>query len=386
MISKIIQTQPYFFKKILTYYDINCWGDQQLKVSGFQHYNWLIDINACFSDYPTGDIIDRTCTIQQPWLVHVQRPWKKPISTLTLNQCFEQRVQELCQQSQQINLFYSGGIDSTAMAIAFLKHCKNFEQLRIIYTPSSLKENPAFFFLLQNTSGLQMVDFSGDYYLEQNLDGNFVTADGADDFTASMDQSFYENIGYQALFERWQNFFFNQTKNIDLVDWCENVFFADRGLEIQNLLQARWFFYTACKLQKFPLNLFGLLQPNQSPPVAFFHCDYFESWFAHNTEKIFPRPDYRSYKQPLKDYIFEFDQNKTYFNNKTKYNSSQLTSYRNKKIMLQNLQYIMLLSDHRRISWSNLPLMSKKEYLQNYGNTLDYLFAPCMQNSTSTTG
>lgn len=371
---RILQTQPYFFKKLLSYHDIECWGNQQLRVKGFEHYNWLVDLNACFSTDPTGDIVDRTLTVKQPWLVHVLRPWSRPGPTGSFDLCMQQRVQQLCQAQQPVNVFYSGGIDSTAMLVGFLTHCANLSQLRVIYTPSSIKENPNFFFMLQDRPELELVDFSGDVYLEQNLDGIFVTADGADDFTASLDQSFFDKVGYDGLHQPWQDYIYQQTQNSDMVDWLEQVYFNNRGVEISTLLQARWFFYTACKMQKFPLNLVGLLQSQQPAPVAFFHSEMFEHWFANNTDKIVTSNDYTSYKQDLKTYIWEYDRNENYRKQKTKYNSSQLTSYRNKKIMLHNTQYIMLLSDHSQIRTPNLPFMSNKEYRHAYGHSLDYLF------------
>jgi len=368
----ILETQP-AFKKILQYHGIKFTGERQVKVPGFDHYNWLVDINACFSTKADGDIIDRTKSICQPWLVHVQRPWQQPgQNNIDLADCFQRRVQQLLTQHQKLNLLWSGGIDSTAMLASFLQHCNNLDQLRILYTINSIKENPGFFLLLQQID-VELLEFGGDVYLKQTLDGQFVSADGADDITASLDQSFYEQVGWTGLHAKWTDLFFDRTQNIDFVDWC-GQWFETSGCEISTVFQARWWFYTACKIQKFSTSLAGLIHDDQPLPIGFYDCEWFEHWSAHNLDKIMPKPSYKSYKQCLKDYIFNYDHDQHYRDHKQKENSAQLVWYRNKKQILQGKQYIMLLSDGTRIRTPNLPLISEKEYRATHGHSLDYLF------------
>ena len=369
----IIYATQWFFEKILKYHNIDYYGTTQFKVKNFNQYNWLIDINGCFSTKPSGDIVDRTSTIQQPWKMHLKRPWVVPIKQLTLEQCFEKRIDELTQQNQKINLLWSGGIDSTAMVVGFLNHCANLSQIRILYSTYSIKENPYFYLLLEKNQSIEMIEFSGDVYLNQNFDGIFVTADGADDITASLDDSFYQAIGYEKLNQSWKNLFFEKTNSVEFVNFCES-YFQHSGRPIETVLEARWWFYTSCKIQKFPSLQAGILQDHQPLAVGFFDCYDFEHFTFFNTNLIIPNKKYQSYKQFLKDYIYNFDHNKTYHENKQKENSNQLSLYRDKKMILQSTRYIMLLSDGTRIRTDNLPFLSEIEYRKKYGNTLDYLF------------
>jgi hypothetical protein len=373
MSSAIYNTQP-CFKKILNYHGIKFSGDAQPKIDGFEQYNWLVDINECFSSAPSGDIVDRTQTVHQPWLMQVCRPWTVPVgSRLSLEQCFEKRVHDLTQNGQIVNLFWSGGIDSTAMVVGFLNHCKDLSQVRVLYSANSQKEHPGFYLLLQTIPQIELVEFGGDVYLNQNFDGMFVSGDGADDLTASIDWSFFEKHQWSVLHQPWKSFFYDLTQNTNFVDFCEQ-WFALSGRPIDTVLEARWWFYTATKIQKFPSELAATIHDHQPLPLGFFDCYEFEHFMWHNLDLIIPNKNYSSYKQFLKDYIFLYDKDARYKKNKEKQSSSQLALYKSKKVILQNKHYIMLLADGTRIRTPNLPLLSEIEYRKIYGNSLDYLF------------
>lgn len=372
MKPEIYHTQ-YFFSKVMQYHGLRFTGREQWRVDGFPKHNFLVDINACFSANPSGDIIDRTLTVKQPMRMWVQRPWSVPLIAPDLETCFENTVQDLESKHKAINLFYSGGIDSTAMVTAFLKHSQGRCPVRVLYSTYSVIENPGFFLHLQQSPQIEMIDFSGDVYLTQNLDGVFVTADAADDLTASLDDSFFDRVGYQGLNQPWQEFFWSMTKNTDLVDFCTEWFGHSGGM-VKTVLQARWWFYTISKIQKFPATATTILQDHQGLAVGFYDNVWFESYMYFNQDKIIPQDDYRTYKQFLKDYIWDYNRDTQYRDRKTKVNSGQLNSYRKKRLALQSRQHILLLSDGTRVATSNLPLLSELEYRQHYGDTLDYLF------------
>lgn len=372
--TPLIYNTTSYFKNLLTYHGIEFSGESQYRVAGFDRYNSLVDTNACFSTAPSGDIVDRTNTIKMPWNMWVHRPWIVPVEQPgTLDECFQQRVNELLSTGQQLNLFWSGGIDSTSMLVGFLNHCSNLEQIRVLYSTNSIKENPNFFLILEQHPNIEMVEFSGDVYLEQDLDGLFISADGADDLTASLDDSFYARIGYQGLQSLWPDYFYKQTGNSNLIDSFEQ-FCQTSGRSIYTILEARWWFYTATKIQKFPSILSGALQDHQPLPLGFYDCYVFEHYMFYNLDQIIPNKNYNSYKQFLKDYIYKYDKNTDYQTNKQKVTSEQLNLYKNKKQILQSKQYIMLLSDGTRIRTPNLPFLSEKEYRQQYGDNLNYLF------------
>ena len=371
----IYRTQPEFFKKILGYHGVPVINDgrkEQFKIDGYSDYNHLVDINRCFSSQPSGDIVDRTGRVAMPFKMYVQRPWANGQHS-TLDKFFENRVNELTANHAKLNLFWSGGIDSTAMMVGFLRYCKDLSQVRVMYSTYSMKENPGFFLILESHPEIELVEFAGDVYLEQNYDGMFVTADGADDLTASLDRSFYDEVGYKGLDRPWQELFSQHNNDSKFLEFCEQ-WFKGSELPIQTVLQARWWFYAMCKIQKWSPQTGSVLKDWQPLPLAFFDCDEFESYMYHNMKLSIDNRHYISYKKFLKDYIFEFDGNTGYQRNKEKVNSGQLFLYMRKRVILRNKQYIMLLNDGTRIRTQHLPFLSEIEYRREHGDTLNYLF------------
>ena len=213
-------------------------------------HNLIIDINRIFSTKPKFEPIDRTLQTVSPYRICVSRPWKIPQHKLTLDNALEQRVKKLSLSNQKINVFWSGGIDSTATVTAFLKHLANLSQLRILYSPYSTYEHPGYVDFLKNFPQAEMVDISGEIYLNDQFDGMFITGDGGDELNASLDESYFEHYGFNHLHSGWKDFFYKQTKKLNFVDnlveKCEQHFLA-AGRPIETILEARWWFYATCK-------------------------------------------------------------------------------------------------------------------------------------------
>ena len=374
----ILKTLPVYFNKVLKYHGlVNELQEEKFKqfsVTGFEQWNMLQKINNCFSNNARGDIIDRTEFSKCPVNYHKTRTWSVPTSNiLSLDDCFRLRVTELTSTNQKINLFWSGGIDSTSVLIGFLKHCNNINQLRIIYSTASMKENPGFFLELVSIPELEMLEFGGSVYLTQELDGTFVSADAADELTASLDESFFKDITYEGLHKPWEDFFYNRTKNTDLIDFCKS-WFEVSGRPIETILQARWWFYTTCKIQKYTADRNDILNDNQPLVVGFYDTPEFEAYTYFRIDSLMVNKNYKSYKQFLKDYIYDFNKDISYLRDKSKQNSVQLGLYADKRLVLNFNKYIMLLSDGTRIRTPSLPLLSEKEYRDTYGDSLNYLF------------
>jgi hypothetical protein len=373
--SLLYQTQTGYFKPLLTFrgIDFKEVGEYQYKISGFDEYNYLVDINSCFSTHPSGDIIDRTNQVSMPFNFHIDRPWSTKPLPIALDECFRLRVSDLTNCNKKLNLLWSGGIDSTAMIVGFLKYCTNLDQLRILYSSYSIKEHPRFFLDLLQIPAIEMVEFSGDVYMNQDFDGLFVSADVADDITASLDQSFFEEVGFKGLHSSWKDLFYKKTNDLNFVNFCEKYFLTSQ-IPINTVLQARWWFYVICKIQKFPPNYAKVLNDDQPLAVGFFDTEEFETYTYYNMEKIIESTNYNTYKQFLKDFIYNYDKDLNYKKNKQKIGSRQLAWYASKRSALKSSNYIMLLRDGTRIRTKNLPLISQIEFEKQYGNTLDYLF------------
>lgn len=360
---------PLYSKKLFQFNDLEILTSVGSfhKVRGFDTYNYLIDVNRMFSSQPRFDPVDRTDLAQGPVVYSPERKWKVPAQELSLNQALQCRVNELTQRGCRLNLLWSGGIDSTAIAVAFLKHCTDLKALRILYSPWSTYEHPEFYKLLQDRSDIELLDISGEQYLDLDLDGIFISGDCGDELHASLDQSFFERHGYEFLFSSWKDFFYSQLPDHSFIDFCEQHFSA-AGKPIQTVLDARWWFYASCKLtsilnsQKLSFFTSGHSTFDPTRLVGFFNCDAYEQFIYFNTDQIVLNSNYASWRQFLKDYCCEFDNLEHWRINKEKFNSSQMQKYTLKKEILRDQRNIMLLDNGLTVATPNLPFFGRSEW------------------------
>jgi hypothetical protein len=375
----LVSTNPGFFKKILTWHNIQYQPTGNLfKFKNFDSYNNMIAINEIFSSAPTNQPIDRTGLVHSPINYYLDRPWVIPTQQLTLDQVLHERVNNLLKMQHTVNLCWSGGIDSTTMVTAFLKHAPDKKKLRILYSPHSTYEHPDYLAFLKTFSDIELVDTSGTIYLNSKFDGIFVTGDGGDELMGSLDKSFFTKYGYNSLYGHWKDFFWQINADSNFIEFCERHF-AQSGRPIETVLEARWWFYATCKNTSL---LYDLQLPhfldydnfNINHLHGFFDCEEFEKFIYWNTDKIINSSEYCTWKQVLKDYCCGFDGFTEWAKTKSKAGSNQFQGYTLKKLLLKDRRWIMILSDATRIATSNLPFLTKKDYRTTYGHQLDYLF------------
>ena len=338
------------------------------KVQEFDHYNNLIDLNSIFSTFPAGDPVDRTETVTGPFAFAVQRPWQPAQAKQDFSEVIALRVNYYLNTGKKLNLCWSGGIDSTCLVAGFLQHTAHLDQLRILYSPWSVYENREFFeYLKTNYPALDMLDISGDVYLETVFDGIMINGHGGDEFTASLDESFFDTVGYQGLHQPWQSLITDPT----LQEFCTE-YFALAQRPIDTVLEARWWFYAATKSQIFAPR--DSVFATNATTSAFFNCQEFEDYMWHNIDQVIDNNNYISYKQFMKQYIYRFWPNDNYLKLARKVSSLQFVLYTRKKTELLGQQWIAYLSDGTAIRTPNLPLFSECEFKNTYGDSLEYLF------------
>lgn len=380
MKPELLAINPQYFHKILNWKNVQYdFVGNLFKVNGFKDYNNLLDINSVFSSYPFGDLVDRTSTIKLPFKFKVLRDWKIPESCSSFDDLMHSQVMKHVCTNKKLNLCWSGGIDSTSMVVAFLKHAPDLKQLRVVYSPFSVYENREFLELLnRDYPEIEKLDISGDVYMDNHFDGILLNGHGGDEFVSSLDDSFYDKVGGDGLYKPWKDFFYKENKDNSLIEFAEN-YFSKAGKPIETVLDARWWFYASSKSQVFQItdNVFLANQKNTSinDTVAFYDNIEFESYMYFNPHLIIEdRYNYKTHKNFMKKYIFEFDNNSDYFKNKAKSNSLQFAWYTLKKVCMLDLRWIAKLSDGSAISTPNLPFFSKREFEKIYGSDLDYLF------------
>jgi hypothetical protein len=360
---------PLYFEKLLEFNDFEILErvGGLYKIHGFDSYNQLLNINSIFSDNPRFDPVDRTGSVIGPVKYAVERSWNIPIKEIKLETALENRVLDICSTGEKINILWSGGIDSTAILVAFLEYTKDLSQCRVIYSPWSTYEHPGFFKLLQTIPKIELLDISGEIYLDLNLDGIIVSGNSGDEIHASLDESFFSHHGYDFLFSPWRDFFYKKIPDDQFINFCEQ-YFSRSGRPIETVLDARWWFYVATKitgiLNTQNLNFFTS-GPDKFDPrrlIGFFDCNHYEQFIYFNIDKIICSDNYASWKQFLKDYCDRYAQFDDWRINKSKFGSAQIGVYTQKKSVLNDSRHLIILENGDRISSLNLPFFNLEEW------------------------
>lgn len=379
--TSVAAINPFYQKKILDIHHV----DHELvsdlfKVAGYSDHNHLVDINRIFSAAPGFGLADRNGHVRHPVKYYTPHSFKVPSKVYSLDQAAEATVQQISAAGTRINIFWSGGIDSTFIVTAFLKHISDHSQLRILYSPWSTYEHPEYLGFLRGFPQVELIDISGEVYLDTTaLDGCYITGDGGDESHASLDEKFFNTHGFDVLHSNWLDFFKQQNNNEKFLEFCQG-FFAGAGRPIDTVLEARWWFYISCKYYgqmfqvKWPFMMGSYDNFSPERLISFFDTEYYQSFAYHNTDKIIVKDDYTNWKQFLKDYCYEFDQLSNWCATHKKLTSSQLLEYSFKKIALLDRRWLMFLSDGTRIATPNLPFFSAREFDNCYGQTLSELF------------
>jgi hypothetical protein len=376
---KILKASWPYFQKFLTYHgleitptyrDPSIWGGDQVKISGYSEYNFLLDINYCLSSRPSGLVRDRTETVRLPFLTQHAGSWVIPDQAPDLSTCFFNRVKCIESRHSIVNLMWSGGIDSTAMVVAWLKFANSDTKIRILYSLDSIKENLEFFLHLQTQTRIDLKEIGGNVFYKNDLDGVEINGGAGDDITASIDQSFYDNVEWRGLQSPWRDFFWKKNPDQKFMDFCEK-WFSLSGLEIDTVLAARWWFYIN---KMSPSGSSRIVRKSYTMSESFFADSLFTAHFYHNIDSLIASPSWKTYKQSIKNFIYDYYPDSEYRDNKCKENSGGATIFSWKSALLNQEEEICCLSDGTSICTDNLPFLSQVEYRNKYGKQLDYLF------------
>jgi hypothetical protein len=187
--TSIAAINPLYQKKLLEIHQVDHEPVGDLfKVTGYSDHNHLVDINRIFSSAPGFGLTDRNGHVKHPIKNYIPNSFDVPDKVYSLDQAAQATVEMISAAGTKINVFWSGGIDSTFITTAFLKHLADLSQLRILYSPWSTYEHPEYIKFLSRFPQVELIDLSGEVYLSTTaLDGCYVTGDGGDESHASLD-------------------------------------------------------------------------------------------------------------------------------------------------------------------------------------------------------
>ena len=284
-------------------------------------------------DFP----LDRSNIISCP--LHIKNVYPIP----DVNENFSKSLTDVCNneakniinEDKPINIFWSGGVDSTTAVISFLNECKDLSQLHITLTRQSINEYPMFY----NKYIKQLNHSIVKNYIYKHFslhDCNLVTGHPAGllfglwtRLNALLEQL---NIDGDPLTVPWQEIFNTDfpvlgTKKNDefFVDRIPE-FFKNAPFPIETIGDMQWWLCFTTKWQgevlgplRFEKELSEKTFTNYKP---FYVTMDFQRWGLNNyCKNIRKSPMNTLYRHELKEVIYNFTKDEDYYWNKKKINS-----------------------------------------------------------------
>lgn len=252
--------------------------------------------------------------------------------------------------NKTVTLFWSGGIDSTTALVSLIQTNKNWkEQLRIVSSQYAIeKEYPLFFnkFLKDNVEILllkNMEFFEPDLYNDKTY---VVDGSCGDQIWGCNILQKLNDIKDKPFYNFFKTDIFNNfcRTNNKLVSLYIEELVEDFPVEIKTTAQMFWLLTFVYKWDHVRWRHMSCVR---DPSVHhnmhnFFNTETFQKWAMSNTDKKLGET-WNTYKQPAKDFIFEFTKDDDYRINKLQHES--LGNSIESHIKSNNLYYYKLITD-----------------------------------------
>ena len=212
--------------------------------------------------------------------------------------------------NKDIYIFLSGGVDSTAMTIAFLKVVDDLSHLHIVYTKYTIEEYPEFVEYLKHI-GIDMMLVLPILGLSEARDT--VTSDGdiavlgwcADQIFGSI-----VNQEYPGWYNRdWHDFIQCRQARSQFEEAFDYY-----NLPIRTFGELTWWMNFSCKYDYVKYDY--VLSTGKFNPdiVIFYDTPEFNIYSVSHFDKLhkYPQNNTKYYKLPLKEYIYNFNKDRRY--------------------------------------------------------------------------
>lgn len=268
----------------------------------------------------------------KPDLMKMKNVCPLPKALSTFNKSFEEiciaRAQDIWAEHSKnniMNVFWSGGIDSTTALVALLKTRPNGCGIQVHCNLNSIIENDFFYKLLLKE---QFVNLTNSSLVQIPEKVDIITGELGDQiFGSDLLYGITNLLGFEKLFEDYSeiipklfvaragaiqgHFLYDRYRPI--IDECP--------FKIKSAFDFIWWWNYTQKWQCLKYRSYSLLDPKLSP-VHFFENDDFQQWGLFNHDKKISSHNLETYKMPAKEFIFSYDKNNSYRKNKRKLGSS----------------------------------------------------------------
>ncbi len=237
-------------------------------------------------------------------------------------------VREAINAQKKIQIFWSGGIDSTAAAVALIKAGTQLDcldsQVEFVITDESTSEYPDFYTRFIKPLRHKFVSAPvTSHFSPRNL---IVTGEHGDQIFGSAKAEAYVADGraferYEAVLPDILTETLGSASDADTVIRYVEPLLQASPIKLHTIFDAFWWINYSCKWQTVGLRLavFRVTDVRESFAALrhFFTHPSFQEWSLHHHDKKIQR-SWQSYKMPLKEYIFQFTGDDDYRQNKVK--------------------------------------------------------------------
>ena len=233
-------------------------------------------------------------------------------------------LEKIRKENKHLYIFLSGGVDSTAVTIAIIKAADNdFHNIHIVCNEGTINENKDFVELLKTYPiDIYFHDEDLDILQEKILKTDYtLTGWCADQLFGSIINQLYPDW----YFKDWHSWF-KTYKNIENIDDAIQQFetaFKFYNLPIKTLGEFLWFmnFSTKYNIVKYSDVLYSGNITDRM--ISFYDTVEFNNWSVSNFDILhrYNQQDTKHYKIELKKYIYNFNHDKNYLQNKGKLGS-----------------------------------------------------------------
>lgn len=259
----------------------------------------------------------------------------KYVRGISIHDIMDAYAVDVITRYNKIALAWSGGIDSTAMVVAFLKHLprNEYDRLVICGTDLSIEEYPEFYKHLKDL-GISIIINNALFTTIGNVECDvLLTGFGAD---SMFGMPMFEEAPYlynasveTGVKDTWSLRYKKSRLPRRTVEGVAQLFVEYGkflGVDVTQFCEAAWVFTFGCRITTgyTQTRLLIAEHPNHKKSFSFYQSPAYTDWAYSQFEHIKDGNVYSSpldYKRPLREYIYAYDKCERYYREKLKYNS-----------------------------------------------------------------
>ena len=301
-------------------------------------YN-LISRWDCFSKH-NETLFDRTNTISGPLRVTNISPIPK--FDIDFNKSFKEicdsAARDILNKGKSVDIFWSGGIDSTVVVISFLNVCKDLSQINIVYDKGGINEYPLFYekyvrdvtqepvktWVYENVNLDDNIVVTGHpaQFISQSYGGHHLGALYGELERLGFDKGDFKTIPWQEVFNSDVTVFGNPMYDEYFIEHITPQV-ENAPVRIETIGDLWWWLIFSMRWQTENIRTLTnnriqkLNHQKMQNFKPFFSTDEFQKWamwdYDKNLRKTLP-----PFKRYLKDIIYNFTDDEDYYINKKK--------------------------------------------------------------------